>query len=229
MFSVVFVRTRAEVAVLSHLLSEHPSTKTFRIAAFVGCSSFSGRKSTIGELVEARNQKDSLDDFRAGHKNLIVTTNALEEGIDVSACNVVICFDQPPNLKSFIQRRGRARKSASKYVVMFERGTDDSAISGWQDLEEEMKQIYMDEMRQLEELKNLESSEEGDLPPLTVQSTGYHHHVFRLSGLRFNTSQCTIDDGRVCQTLISFLQYFAQRSLCGSQAPFSVQRWFAYY
>lgn len=123
--------------------------------------------------MEVRNQKDSLDDFRTGHKNLIITTNALEEGIDISACNVVICFDKPPNLKSFIQRRGRARKSASKYVVMFQRGADDSAISKWQDLEQEMKQIYMDEMRQLEELKGLEANEEGYQPPLEVQSTGF--------------------------------------------------------
>ena len=127
---LIFVRTRAEVAVLSHILSIQ--APWFKVATFVGESSFSGRRNTIGELADLKNQKGTLDDLRLARKNLVVTTNALEEGIDVSACNVVICFDKPPNLKSFIQRRGRARRAASKYVIMFE--DDDhqsSATSTW--------------------------------------------------------------------------------------------------
>lgn len=127
---LIFVRTRAEVAVLSHILSIQ--APWFKVATFVGESSFSGRRNNIGDLADPKNQKGTLDDLRLARKNLVVTTNALEEGIDVSACNVVICFDQPPNLKSFIQRRGRARRSESKYVIMFEdNGHQSSAIPTW--------------------------------------------------------------------------------------------------
>ena len=164
---LIFVRTRAEVFCLSHILSiQIPG---FRVAAFVG---FSGRRHTLGDLADLKNQKGTLDDLRLGRKNLIVTTNALEEGIDVSACNVVICFDKPPNLKSFIQRRGRARRSESRYFIMFEDDGQDNIISMWHELEEDMKRTYMDELRLLEDIQRLESVEEQTDRELVVQSSG---------------------------------------------------------
>ena len=117
---LVFVQTRAACAILAHILAIHPKTKDkLRISTFVGMSSSPKRKFDMGELVDVKNQTDTLDHLRHGHKNLVIATSVLEEGIDVSACNVVICFEKPPNLKAFIQRRGRARKSRSKYVLMF--------------------------------------------------------------------------------------------------------------
>ena len=168
---LIFVRTRAEVAVLSHILSIQ--APKLRVATFVGESGFSGRRNTLGDLADCKDQRKTLDDLRLGRKNLVVTTNALEEGIDVSACNVVICFDKPPNLKSFIQRRGRARRVASKYVIMFEDdGCQTNDISTWHELEEEMRTTYMDEMRLLEDIQRLESLEETTDRELFVQSSG---------------------------------------------------------
>ena len=80
---LIFVRTRAEVAVLSHMLSI--KAPWFRVATFVGESGFSGRRNTLGDLADFKNQKGTLDDLRLGKKNLIVTTNALEEGIGTSS------------------------------------------------------------------------------------------------------------------------------------------------
>ena len=172
--ALVFVQTRAEVAVLAQLLSRHVQTKgMLKVGTFVGTSTSISRKFEVGELVDVKNQKNTLDDLRGGRSNLIITTTALEEGIDVSACNVVVCFEKPQsmNLKSFIQRRGRARKSASKYVLLIEEGSDSSKISRWKELEEEMRETYMDEMRCLHELQYLEATEEGDRE-FCVESTG---------------------------------------------------------
>ena len=166
---LIFVRTRAEVAVLSHLLSAH--TQSFQISTFVGSSAISGRKSTISELVDAKIQKTALNDLRYGKKNLIINTNALEEGIDVPRCKIVICFDKPPNLKSFIQRRGRARRLDSKYIIMFEDGSGTGIMKDWITLEAEMKEMYQDEMRWHEELREEEGSR--NRTSLTVESTGY--------------------------------------------------------
>ena len=170
---LIFIKTRAEVAVLSHLLSIH--TPSFEISTFVGASNFSGRKGSIGELADVKNQKTTLDDLRHGRKNLIVTTNALEEGIDVSRCRLVICFDRPPNLKSFVQRRGRARKSNSKYVIMFADDSDSELAAGWTALEIQMREIYMDHKRQLQEIHEEEEIDE-ETPlgqeSLHVESTG---------------------------------------------------------
>lgn len=169
---LVFVRTRAEVAVLSHILSLH--APYFAISTFVGESGFSGRRKTVSELIDVRKQKETLNDLRQGTINLVVTTNALEEGIDVSACNVVICFDKPPNLKSFIQRRGRARMEKSKYVIMFEDdGLANRALSSWFELEERMRIAYMDDMRVLQEIQELEALKEEGRREFSIVSTGY--------------------------------------------------------
>ena len=169
---LVFVKTRAACAVLAHLLSVHVQTKnTLRISTFVGISASANKKSDLAELVDIKNQKDTLDHLRRGQKNLVIATSALEEGIDVSACNVVVCFEKPPNLKSFVQRRGRARKSQSKYVLMFPKEDSQTPLAMWQQLEEEMRQAYMDEMRQLHELENLEAIDSGHRE-FKVESTG---------------------------------------------------------
>ncbi|KAI4260155.1 MAG: hypothetical protein LQ352_000420 [Teloschistes flavicans] len=169
---LVFVRTRAEVAVLSELLSTHPDLSQFyTISTFVGASNLAGRKANIGELVDVRSQISTLDDLRAGRKNLIITTSALEEGIDVPACNVVVCFDKQMNLKSLIQRRGRARQSKSTFAILFAESDDLSTVSTWEQLELHMRQLYEDDMRQLAELEAKETVDEGDRV-FIVEKTG---------------------------------------------------------
>ncbi|KAI9794264.1 MAG: Dicer-like protein 2 [Peltula sp. TS41687] len=171
---LVFVQQRATVAVLSELISLHPQTKNkFRCGTFVGTGTYSGRKQGIAELLSPRNQTKALDELRNGDKNLIITTSILEEGIDVSACNIVICFDKPQSLKSFIQRRGRARKAQSKYVIMIEENDHFAKARNWDALEAEMKEAYMDDMRQLQEDVELDIPD-GSLDPWSfrIQKTG---------------------------------------------------------
>lgn len=169
---LVFVQTRASVAVLAHLLSIHVSTRNvFKISTFVGTSSIVRRKFNFGDLLDVKFQKHTLDDLRHGRKNLVLTTSALEEGIDVSACNHVICFEKPPNFKSFIQRRGRARQRESMFTMMFEEGDDVALMSTWRDLEAEMMETYMDDMRQLQEIDAMESQED-HYKEFVVNSTG---------------------------------------------------------
>ena len=140
---LLFTQTRASVGLLADIISNHPRTKDkVEVGTFVGTSNSEKRKSNIGDLYGLKDQTETLNELRSGRKNLIVATSVLEEGIDVSACNVVICFEKPPNLKSFIQRRGRARSMKSKYIIMFEEGSGD-AIKTWEQLEEGMKQVSL--------------------------------------------------------------------------------------
>ena len=169
---LVFVKTRAEVAVLSELLSNHPRTAGFyTVSTFVGASNAPSHRQNISDLVDVRNQIDTLDDLRAGRRNLVVTTSALEEGIDVTACNVVVCFDKPANLKSLIQRRGRARQSKSTFTILLAEDDDPSTVASWEQLEEHMRQLYEDDMRRLQELEKSEEAEEGHRE-LFVERTG---------------------------------------------------------
>jgi hypothetical protein len=156
--------------VLAHLLSVHPETRDlFRIGTIVGTSAHTNRARNIGELIDTDSQKNALSLFKSGRINLVIATSVLEEGIDVPACNLVVCFQKPYNLKSFVQRRGRARHRDSELVLLLE-STDKT--TEWHQLEQAMRKIYEDEMRVLQEILLLEDTEEPGNRIFEVLSTG---------------------------------------------------------
>lgn len=62
-------------------------------------------------------QHSVLEKFAKGECQVLVATSVLEQGIDVAACGVVICFDGIKTMKSVIQSRGRARKRSASFIV----------------------------------------------------------------------------------------------------------------
>ncbi|OJJ33462.1 hypothetical protein ASPWEDRAFT_622733 [Aspergillus wentii DTO 134E9] len=168
---LIFAKRRATVNILAKVLSIYPGTKDrFRCAAYVGWSS-GNSKDVIGELLSMDMQRDTLAEFRSGSKNLIVATDVLEEGIDISACSMVICYDKPPNLKSFVQRRGRARQRQSTYAIMFPTDDESPYLNQWQELEKAMIEAYQDDERRLREASELENIDEDVKERLAVEST----------------------------------------------------------
>lgn len=69
-------------------------------------------------------QRQSLvvEAFRKGELNFLFATSVAEEGIDIPACNCVIRFDGLTSAIQYVQSRGRARKSNSKYFCFMEEG-----------------------------------------------------------------------------------------------------------
>ena len=133
----------------AHVLSVHPGTSKFKASTFVGSSNSSSKKKGLYELVDSKNQQATLEDLRSGRINLIVTTEALEEGIDVVSCNVVICFEMPKNVRSFVQRRGRARNPTSRYVLLCGESGGQDQTAKWRHFEDVMTEFFKDETRQL--------------------------------------------------------------------------------
>lgn len=154
---IIFAEQRTTVIILAHLLSVHPSMAGIVTGHFLGSSNHAKRKSNITELSTPREQKDTLNDLRVGKKSILVATSVLEEGIDVPACNMVVCFDPPKELRSFIQRRGRARDKESK-LIMFMEERNMEGKAKWTTMEEQLTRIYSDNMRLLEEMDMKENS-----------------------------------------------------------------------
>ncbi|EME87995.1 uncharacterized protein MYCFIDRAFT_104430, partial [Pseudocercospora fijiensis CIRAD86] len=147
---IIFVEQRVLVTALAEWLRGLPQLNDqYQIAAFVGTSTSTNRKISVADLVTLQDQARDLEAFRRGEKNLMVATNVLEEGIDISACNLVICFDPPQNLVSFVQRRGRARQQHSKYFIFTKANDIGKAKQPWTLLEAAMKELYSDDTRQV--------------------------------------------------------------------------------
>ena len=99
---IIFVEQRVLVTVLAEWLRGLPALKDhYRIAAFVGTSTSTNRKISVADLVTLPDQARDLEAFRCGEKNLMIATNVLEEGIDISACNVV---SRPSELNATLER-----------------------------------------------------------------------------------------------------------------------------
>lgn len=173
--AIIFARERAVVASLANLLARHPYTcERLRIGTMVGASASHKRTRQTFDLIDLDSQSNALSDFRSGKTNLLIGTSVLEEGIDIPGCNLVLCFQKPENLKSYIQRRGRARKDHSKLVLLH--NPNDTAHSEYEKLELEMRAIYEDETRILEESTDQTDSDErlelADQKRLKVEKTG---------------------------------------------------------
>jgi ERCC4-related helicase len=174
-YGIVFVEQRATVAVLNELLSTHPMTRAIvKCSTFVGTSANSSRKTAVGEWLDSSQQQDTLISFRRRERNLIIATSVvLEEGIDISACNTVICFNKPANLKSFIQRRGRARKKESIFVLMLSSEDESLGPDKWEALEIEMTETYQQDAAERQKAQRLEDIEELSDTRFKIESTGY--------------------------------------------------------
>lgn len=59
-----------------------------------------------------------ISSFNDGHINVLITSEVLEEGLDIQTCNYVIRYDSPKSFPSYIQSKGRARSSDSKFIIM---------------------------------------------------------------------------------------------------------------
>lgn len=134
---LIFVKRRCTARILCHIVRRYAKTcpnLDLSVDFMTGQNAY--MLDSIENLTRKKNNNRVLDKFKRNEINLIITTNVLEEGIDLQECNLVICYDTPKTFRSYVQRKGRARMKQSEYVIMTldsERNRHDDNVDEWQE------------------------------------------------------------------------------------------------
>ncbi|CAB3402204.1 unnamed protein product [Caenorhabditis bovis] len=123
-----------------------------------------------------KRQGEVLRKFQRSDLNVLIATSVLEEGVDVKQCNVVVKFDRPLDVRSFVQSRGRARRVGAKYVIFVEEKEVDACSNDLNDFKM-IEKLLLDRSRNVH--NPLDDCEVVDMDavdsivePYVVESTG---------------------------------------------------------
>ncbi|WKX92590.1 hypothetical protein Q1695_010543 [Nippostrongylus brasiliensis] len=112
--AIIFVTRRSTAVELMHYLNTDQVLGCKDLVGFV--TSTSKKSQEYGQTQEE--QTKVLDEFNRGIKKVIVATSVVEEGLDVSTCNLIIKYNSSSNAVQRVQRRGRARARDSRSVLI---------------------------------------------------------------------------------------------------------------
>uniref|UniRef100_A0A8C4R0U4 ribonuclease III n=1 Tax=Eptatretus burgeri TaxID=7764 RepID=A0A8C4R0U4_EPTBU len=119
---IIFVERRYMAVVLNRLIKE--VGKHEPELAYISSNFITGHGIGKNQLrnrhneAEFRKQEEVLRKFRAHETNLLVATSAVEEGVDLPKCNLVVRFDLPADYRSYVQSKGCAQAPVANYVML---------------------------------------------------------------------------------------------------------------
>ena len=120
---IVFVQRRSTAVRLCELITqirEHQEG-----LAFIKCDYIVGHGAggalAKDTAMKSTRQEGVLERFRKKRINLLIATSVVEEGLDIPHCNFVVRFDLPNDIRAFIQSKGRARSSVSKFILLVDK------------------------------------------------------------------------------------------------------------
>ncbi|KAF8162827.1 hypothetical protein B0H34DRAFT_693086 [Crassisporium funariophilum] len=138
---IIFVEQRQVASALAKVLQVIPDLQgKINCAYLVG----TGVNSDGVSKMTDRYAGDAIEMFRKHEINLLIATSVAEEGLDFHACDLVVRFDLLHHMVGYVQSRGRARKTASTFVVMIPQDdlTQLAKYESLQQSEPEVNRIY---------------------------------------------------------------------------------------
>ena len=142
---IIFVTTKESAYCMCEWLKECVELKGLVKPGIV-----TGRGSNEHGGMTVLRQQDLIQQFDKGILNLLVSTSALEEGLDVPACNLIVRYNYVTNEIARLQAQGRARAKGSRCYAI---------------LEESSPKVYQEQLNKIREdlmLKALEYLPEGE-------------------------------------------------------------------
>lgn len=127
---------RSKLRMLWELLLRHRDERTIVFTAENDTAYEIGNSfllPVITHKTKAAERKDMLDNFRSGAYPVLVTSNVLNEGVDVPEASVGVVISGSGSIREHVQRLGRIlRATAGKQAVLYElvsRNTSEVAVS----------------------------------------------------------------------------------------------------
>ncbi len=137
---LVFTESRDTAEQLTAFLGDHFSTERF-----VGQGD---REHSDG--MSQREQRETIQAFRDGEFEVLVSTSVAEEGLDVPEVDLVLFFEPVSTAIRSIQRKGRTgRQAPGRVVVLIAKDTRDEAFF-W--ISRRREQTMQDELRTLQSI-----------------------------------------------------------------------------
>jgi Fanconi anemia group M protein len=117
--AILFTESRDTAEALVDFLSA-----SFDVRKFVGQGDKDG-----SDGMTQKQQQETLDEFKAGEFEVLVSTSVAEEGLDVPEVDLVCFYEPVPTAIRSIQRKGRTgRQAEGKVVVLMAEDTRDEAF-----------------------------------------------------------------------------------------------------
>ena len=117
--AILFTESRDTAEALVEFLSA-----SFAVRKFVGQGDQEG-----SDGMSQKQQQETLDEFKAGEFEVLVSTSVAEEGLDVPEVDLVCFYEPVPTAIRSIQRKGRTgRQAEGKVVVLMAEDTRDEAF-----------------------------------------------------------------------------------------------------
>ena len=151
---IVFTESRDTAGTLTEFLGEHFDTRRF-----VGQGDREG-----SDGMTQTEQKETLEEFRAGEFEVLVSTSVAEEGLDVPDVDLVLFYEPVPKGIRSIQRKGRTgRASDGRVVVLLAEDTRDEAFFWMAKNEEDRMEEELRKLKDLEGEIEAEIAKQADL------------------------------------------------------------------
>ncbi|WP_049998009.1 DEAD/DEAH box helicase [Halococcus sediminicola] len=145
---IVFTESRDTAETLTEFLGAH-----FETRKFVGQGDKEG-----SDGMTQNEQQETLDAFRAGEFEVLVSTSVAEEGLDVPEVDLVLFYEPVPTAIRSIQRKGRTgRQTEGRVMVLLAEDTRDEAYF-WKSRHEQSRMTD-----ELQSLKGAAQTIESDL------------------------------------------------------------------
>lgn len=170
---IIFVQRKTTAKLLFHIL--HVLSTTNEKYAFIKPNFIIGNNNNpniqgLESLYLSKKNREILMNFENKEINLLVSTQVLEEGVDIPNCSFVCKFDPPNNYRSYVQSKGRGRHKDSRYIIFINESEVDKFVdqyNSYQEMELFLNQFLVgkSDERTLPSKKELDEFYNEDLLP----------------------------------------------------------------